>query len=201
MTFNVSVSGSPLPFNFQWRRFAVIVTNILLNSTNCTFSLHNVQPGDSATYRAVITNLATPTNMLPANTACTLTVLADSNANHIADEWETRYGFPLNDPTVPGADPDHDGMSNLQEYLAGTDPTNALSALRLDSITLGGVCAVRFGAVSNKSYSLQYKNALGDLNWLKLSDVASRASNWTAVVTDSATNRSRYYRLVTPSQP
>ena len=38
----------------------------------------------------------------------------------IADWWKVKYGFSLIDPTVAAADPDGDGLSNLQEYLAGT---------------------------------------------------------------------------------
>jgi hypothetical protein len=34
-------------------------------------------------------------------------------------------------------DPDHDGISNLQEYLAGTDPNNAGDCLRITSIHRG----------------------------------------------------------------
>jgi hypothetical protein len=40
----------------------------------------------------------------------------------IPDSWKTRYGFPLNDTTVAGADPDGDGLTNLQEYQKGTHP-------------------------------------------------------------------------------
>jgi hypothetical protein len=35
-------------------------------------------------------------------------------------------------------DPDGDGMSNLQEFLAGTNPTNSASALRVTSIVRTG---------------------------------------------------------------
>jgi endoglucanase len=52
-------------------------------------------------------------------------------------QWQVQY-FPLgvNDPNaVASADPDGDGMSNLQEFLAGTDPTNGLSYLHITSIS------------------------------------------------------------------
>ncbi len=41
----------------------------------------------------------------------------DANGNGLADAWED--AFNQHDP---GADPDGDGKTNLQEYLAGTDP-------------------------------------------------------------------------------
>ena len=45
----------------------------------------------------------------------------DSDSNGLPDWWELKYfGAIHNDPN---ADPDGDGLSNLQEYLLGTDPT------------------------------------------------------------------------------
>jgi hypothetical protein len=46
----------------------------------------------------------------------------DSNNDGIPDQWEALYGV-----TDPNADPDHDGLTNLQEYQFGTDPNNAYS--------------------------------------------------------------------------
>src|SRR6202040_3786310 len=49
--------------------------------------------------------------------------------------WEQDHGLdPLN-PLDAEADNDGDGMSNLQEYLAGTNPTDSASAFRITSIT------------------------------------------------------------------
>ena len=47
---------------------------------------------------------------------------ADANTNGLPDQWEALYGV-----SDPNADPDHDGLTNLQEYLFGTDPNNAYS--------------------------------------------------------------------------
>jgi hypothetical protein len=42
----------------------------------------------------------------------------------IPDSWKIAHGFSTTDPGVAGADPDHDGLTNLQEFLLGTDPNN-----------------------------------------------------------------------------
>jgi hypothetical protein len=92
-------------------------------------------------------------------------------------------------------------MTNLQEYLAGTNPTNPASSLKLGPLAVGGEASLRLGAVANKSYTIQYKNDLSDPNWSKLLDVPARSTNWTAVISDSCTNSARYYRVATPQQP
>ncbi len=42
----------------------------------------------------------------------------------IPDSWKIQYGFSVTDPGVAGADPDNDGLTNLQEYQLGTNPVN-----------------------------------------------------------------------------
>jgi hypothetical protein len=59
----------------------------------------------------------------------------DAEGNGLPDWWDTQY-FGT-DGVNPNADPDGDGMSNLMEYLADTNPTKAPSVLRFSRIVLG----------------------------------------------------------------
>src|SRR3989338_3208938 len=48
----------------------------------------------------------------------------DTDNDGLPDDWEILYGFNPNDPNDADGDPDGDGLTNLGEYEAGTDPTN-----------------------------------------------------------------------------
>ena len=71
-------------------------------------------------------------------------VSTNSQSNYIGvlttfQNWQTQYFGATNNPTGDAAaDPDGDGFNNLQEFQAGTDPTNSLSSLRILSIQSQG---------------------------------------------------------------
>jgi beta-glucanase (GH16 family) len=69
--------------------------------------------------------------------------LLDPNKSQVGDGipngWKQQYNLNPFDPTVASADPDGDGQSNLQEYLAGTDPTNSASSLHIISVLPSGI--------------------------------------------------------------
>lgn len=57
----------------------------------------------------------------------------------IPNGWKQQYGFSPFDSTVAASDSDGDGFSNLQEFLAGTDPTNILSSpFRITDVHIQG---------------------------------------------------------------
>jgi len=73
----------------------------------------------------------------------------------ISYAWLQQYGLPT-DSTSDASDPDADGMSNQQEWLAGTDPTNAASVLRINSLsnTVTGA-TLSWQSVDTRTYFVQ----------------------------------------------
>lgn len=49
---------------------------------------------------------------------------ADTDGDGMPDGWEVRYGLNPLINSGASADPDNDGLTNLQESSLGTDPTN-----------------------------------------------------------------------------
>jgi hypothetical protein len=73
------------------------------------------------------------------------TMVLDPNLSATGDGlpnwWKEQYGLdPLSTNGVNGVngDPDGDGMSNLEEFLAGTNPTNSASSLHVTSVVRTG---------------------------------------------------------------
>lgn len=86
-------------------------------------------------YQTFTSNNVVTTNSAPGDTVDLGNIFLlpiDSNTNQIADAWETLHFNGSN--VVADADADGDGMNNRAEYVAGTDPTNALSNLLLKNM-------------------------------------------------------------------
>jgi len=60
LSFYIECSGS-VPMGFEWRQGSIARANIVLNSTQCTFTIPYALPATSATWRVVITNSGSPT--------------------------------------------------------------------------------------------------------------------------------------------
>jgi hypothetical protein len=200
VTLSVAVSGHPKAFTYEWRRGSVGVFTNVATATNSfyTFPVPNVVT--SLSYRVVIKNLANPQPGIISSNA-TITVLLDTDGDGIPDAWEAAHGFATNNLADAMLDPDGDGMANWQEYVAGTDPTDSLSYLKIDSWTAAGGTIISFGSISNKTYTVEYTEALGSGLWSKLADVPARNTNATEAILDSGYTSGRYYRLATPRHP
>lgn len=103
------------------------------------------------------------TNSLPATARITVLAPPDLNANGLPDSWETAWNL-----TDPNADEDGDGLTNLQEYQANTNPTNAASALRILGLErdAGGNFIVSWESIGGTRYRVSYSDgdAAGSFN-------------------------------------
>jgi hypothetical protein len=154
---------------------------------------------DAGSYTVVVTN---PVNTLGVvSAAAVLTILADSDGDHLPDTWEIANQF---NPSFSGDgtnDLDGDSLSNREEYLAGTDPRDVLSYLKVDRLTAGvGPPTLEYRAVSNKTYSILWKPSLDSGNWSVLTNPPAYPINRLEQVIDPTPGvERRIYRLATPA--
>jgi len=125
----------------------------------------------------------------------------DSDGDGIPDAWMFKYfGHPTGqaaDLSRPQDDADADGMSNFQEFIAGTDPTNSASVLRIQISFVSSTNGVELSwpASAARSYHVQFKNALAQSSWADAEggiNVAAGEGHFSV----SADQAQHYYRVV-----
>jgi enediyne biosynthesis protein E4 len=197
VTLTVAVSGNPLPFTYRWRQGAGFITNVTMHSTNCFFVITNLQPSATTNvirYSVVITNLAGVT----LSSFADVLILPDRDSDGLPDEWEERYRFDADTPGTGLRDDDMDGANNSEEYGAGSDPLDDGSRLNLAIAQEPVGVSLEFTAISNRTYTVQFRPLAVNSHWTTLQDLLAAPANAAVRLTDSASEPNRIYRLVTP---
>jgi hypothetical protein len=127
----------------------------------------------------------------------------DSDGDGMPDAWETMHKLsPISAlcDDGPDADPDHDGVSNLGEYLTDTDPHDPTSALRLTATRLpGNEVRLSWKAVPGRRYEIQYANTFEfvfqTLAAAGFPRVATSTEEHFDDTVPTGTARTRFYRL------
>ena len=102
-----------------------------------------------------------------------LSQMVDVNTNGMSDVWEWVYNATN---VVPAVDSDGDGISNVKEATAGTDPFNSNSVPKISLLGLVGTNrSVTMPAQLGKLYQLQSLTNLTGTNWLTETSMVVRA--------------------------
>jgi hypothetical protein len=106
--------------------------------------------------------------------------------NNWASSW---FGTNAANPAIAGqqADPDADGMSNYDEFIAGTDPTDSQSLFKVKATVSGGVpgsVLVTLTGHSGRTYGLQRSLSLESPSWSSVLTSGPLGSDQTLMLGD-----------------
>ena len=119
------VAGGSNPLTYQW----YFNTNApIAGATNSALALTSVATTNAGTYSVVVSNLV-------GTATSAYATLAVNNPANAFEQWQLLYfGCTNCSQALAANDFDGDGLSNEQEFQAGTVPTNSVSALRVISV-------------------------------------------------------------------
>ena len=90
-------------------------------------------------------------------------IASDTDGDSLPDDWEQLY-FADTTAADPANDPDLDGLNNLDEYIAGTDPTNPDSLFGAATFTPPAgnstQTVITWESVTNRIYNVRWSDSL-----------------------------------------
>ncbi|MFM1942461.1 MAG: hypothetical protein RI897_1443 [Verrucomicrobiota bacterium] len=122
----------------------------------------------------------------------------DSDGDGLPDAYESEYGFlDAADPGDAALDYDGDGLSNREEYQAGTDPGLAASVLAVGAITREGAgFRMRVELLEGREYWLESTADLGSGIWQQVEQLVVPPGGGEVEVGVGDRSGGGYYRLL-----
>jgi hyaluronate lyase len=179
--------------NRYWNFGDGATMNVTTASLTHTYSF----PGTST-----VSLIASTTSGSSTNTQANLIVATsvDTVGDGVPDWWRAQYfggtGATTNANSGATVDSDNDGLSNLAEYLADTNPTNAASRLAITSIAIvsNEVRLIWTGGSSVWQF-VEYRNSLMDTNGWKAVYTNTPPTSVTNTLLRAGTATNQFYRI------
>jgi hypothetical protein len=189
-------SGTARIVGFQTSTKNSQPSSTVLNLTWQTVGTTIISSGITNIVEASIDSAWQPNQTWTLQTSGTLNQTS-SDGSGLPDWWEMMYFGHLG--VNPNADADTNGLSNLQKYLAGLNPTNAASTVLITQIEATNAAAlIHFNTVLGRTYTVEKTSALTPGSW---SDVGQSTSGTGTeqIVSDSIGSNQPpqfFYRLI-----
>ena len=155
--------------------------------------------GDTQTVENVsapLTTLRMPSGNV---TVTALFHVIDTVGDGVRDDWRAAYfggdGTATNSQSSADADPDGDGMTNRQEFHAGTSPLDARSCLLLDGNFAETNALLHFSTVGGHAYRLEKSGTLAPPAWETVCYNMTGDGKQKAVLLALDGNSAGFYRL------
>ena len=182
--------------SYAWTQTAgTTVTLVNPNSAQPSFLVPEVpSSGGSVQFQLTVSD-----GSLTAVDSVTLTLVPfDSDNDGLPNSWETANGLNPDDGADAALDLDGDGNSNTNEYVAGTDPRDPASALKIVSFVLTAQgAAITFTSVPGKLYRLDGRNDLdASSSWTTLLDNITSTGSTTTVLDGTAGSFPRRFNRI-----
>ncbi len=125
---------------------------------------------------------------------------SDTDGDGMADGFEVAHNLNPLSPGDAGLDPDGDGQSNRQEFLAGTSPNSATSVFRITQSVLDGDrrVSLTWTATAGRRYQIQHKASLAATDWTALGTVTASSALGTYLTAPSVAPAGFYRVTVLP---
>lgn len=121
--------------------------------------------------------------------------VVDSDGDGMADDFEKAASLNPLSPIDAPLDSDQDGLSNFAEYIAGTDPKDFFSTLKLTmDFSPGAPANLRFDSVSERNYAIQVSHDFS-LAWTTTTNFSGTGFPVQIKQEIPTTVENRYYRV------
>ena len=123
--------------------------------------------------------------------------IVDTDLNGLPDWWEQQYFARLTGSST-NLDTDHDGLNNLAEFLAGTNPTNATSNLgaKILANSKSNTVSVAWASVAGKSYWVERAGTIpGGFHTVIATNIVATPPTNTLTDTNLLGNKTQFYRV------
>lgn len=124
----------------------------------------------------------------------------DRNADGVPDAWEIAHFGAAGTPAGrASADPDGDGLTNADEFRAGTNPRNAASATAITACHQNhGTMTIRFPTQPGRRYWIEQRSMDGSDAWREMGpSIAGDGREASRTLITDPTGRGRFFRVRT----